>query len=184
MKVAFATLECIVNFYESEAMAEKFIREGYEVVDFDTFADVYVINTCTVTNMGDKKSRQIISRARRSNPEAIIAAVGCYSQMSPKEVSAIEGVDVVLGTRNKGDVVYYVNKAREEGEPQVHVEGVLKNKKFEDLKIEEYQDKTRAFLKIQDGCNRFCTFCTIPYARGSVCSKDPNKVIELSLIHI
>ena len=82
--------------------------------------------------------------------------------MSPKEVSAIEGVDVVLGTRNKGDVVYYVNKAREEGEPQVHVEGVLKNKKFEDLKIEEYQDKTRAFLKIQDGCNRFCTFCTIP----------------------
>ena len=178
MKVAFATLGCRVNFYESEAMAEKFIREGYEVVDFDTFADVYVINTCTVTNMGDKKSRQIISRARRSNPEAIIAAVGCYSQMSPKEVSAIEGVDVVLGTRNKGDVVYYVNKAREEGEPQVHVEGVLKNKKFEDLKIEEYQDKTRAFLKIQDGCNRFCTFCTIPYARGSVCSKDPNKVIE------
>ena len=175
MKVAFATLGCRVNFYESEAMAEKFIREGYEVVDFDTFADVYVINTCTVTNMGDKKSRQIISRARRSNPEAIIAAVGCYSQMSPKEVSAIEGVDVVLGTRNKGDVVYYVNKARE---PQVHVEGVLKNKKFEDLKIEEYQDKTRAFLKIQDGCNRFCTFCTIPYARGSVCSKDPNKVIE------
>ena len=177
MKVAFATLGCRVNFYESEAMAEKFIREGYEVVDFDTFADVYVINTCTVTNMGDKKSRQIISRARRSNPEAIIAAVGCYSQMSPKEVSAIEGVDVVLGTRNKGDVVYYVNKAKEEGQPQVHVEGVLKNKKFEDLKIEEYQDKTRAFLKIQDGCNRFCTFCTIPYARGSVCSKDPNKVI-------
>ena len=103
MKVAFATLGCRVNFYESEAMAEKFIREGYEVVDFDTFADVYVINTCTVTNMGDKKSRQIISRARRSNPEAIIAAVGCYSQMSPKEVSAIEGVDVVLGTRNKGE---------------------------------------------------------------------------------
>lgn len=178
MKVAFATLGCRVNQYESEAMAEKFIREGYEVVDFDQFSDVYVINTCTVTNMGDKKSRQIISRARRTNPDAIIAAVGCYSQMSPKEVSEIPGVDVVLGTRNKGDVVYYVNKAKDEGKSQVHVQGVLQNKVFEDLKIEDYQDKTRAFLKIQDGCNRFCTYCTIPYARGSVCSKDPNKVLS------
>ena len=177
MKVAFATLGCRVNVYESEAMAEKFIREGYEVVDFNEFSDVYVINTCTVTNMGDKKSRQIISRARRTNPNAIIAAVGCYSQMAPKEVSEIPGVDVVLGTRNKGDVVYYVNKAKDEGKAQVHVQPVLQNKKFEDLKIEDYQDKTRAFLKIQDGCNRFCTYCTIPYARGSVCSKEPEKVL-------
>ena len=178
MKVAFSTLGCRVNQYESEAMAEKFIREGYEVVDFSEIADVYVINTCTVTNMGDKKSRQIISKARRLNNNAIIAVVGCYSQIAPKEVSAIEGVDVVLGTRNKGDVVYYVNKARDEQKIQVHVEGVLKNKKFEDLNIEEYQDKTRAFLKIQDGCNRFCTYCAIPYARGSVCSKEPRKVID------
>ena len=178
MKVAFSTLGCRVNQYESEAMAEKFIREGYEVVDSSEIADVYVINTCTVTNMGDKKSRQIISKARRLNNEAIIAVVGCYSQMAPKEVSAIDGVDVVLGTRNKGDVVYYVNKARDEQKIQVHVEGVLKNNKFEDLNIEEYQDKTRAFLKIQDGCNRFCTYCTIPYARGSVCSKEPRKVID------
>lgn len=178
MKVAFATLGCRVNQYESEAMAEKFIREGYEVTDFSEVADVYVINTCTVTNMGDKKSRQIISRARRLNEKAIIAVVGCYSQMAPKEVSAIEGVDVVLGTRNKGDVVYYVNKARDEEKVQVHVEGVLKNNKFEELNIEEYQDKTRAFLKIQDGCNRFCTYCAIPYARGSVCSKDPRKVMD------
>lgn len=178
MKVAFYTLGCRVNVYESEAMAEKFIREGYEVVDFTEVADAYVINTCTVTNMGDKKSRQIINRARRLNKEAVIAVVGCYSQMAPKEVSAIEGVDVVLGTRNKGDVVYYVNKARDERKVQVHVEGVLKNKKFEELNINEYQDKTRAFLKIQDGCNRFCTYCIIPYSRGAVCSKDPKKVIE------
>lgn len=178
MKVAFSTLGCRVNVYESEAMAEKFIREGYEVVEPNEEADVYVINTCTVTNMGDKKSRQIISRARRLNENAVIAVVGCYSQIAPKEVSEIPGVDVVLGTRNKGDVVYYVNKAREEGKSQVHVEGVLKNKKFEELNIEEYQDKTRAFLKIQDGCNRFCTYCIIPYSRGSVCSKDPKKVIE------
>ncbi|WP_411168646.1 tRNA (N(6)-L-threonylcarbamoyladenosine(37)-C(2))-methylthiotransferase MtaB [Clostridium sp. MB05] len=178
MKVAFSTLGCRVNVYESEAMAEKFIREGYEVVDASEAADVYVINTCTVTNMGDKKSRQIISRARRLNEGAIIAVVGCYSQIAPKEVSEIPGVDVVLGTRNKGDVVYYVNKAKDEGKSQVHVEGVLKNKKFEELNIEEYQDKTRAFLKIQDGCNRFCTYCIIPYSRGSVCSKDPKKVLE------
>ena len=178
MKVAFATLGCRVNVYESEAMTEKFIREGYEVVDFSEKADVYVINTCSVTNMGDKKSRQIIGRARRKNSEAIIAAVGCYSQIAPKEVSSIEGVDVVLGTRNKGDIVYFVNKAKEERKPQIEVSGVLKNKKFENLKIEDYREKTRAFLKIQDGCNRFCTYCLIPYTRGAVCSKDFKVVLN------
>ena len=178
MKVAFYTLGCRVNVYESEAMAEKFIREGYEVVASTEVSDVYVINTCTVTNMGDKKSRQVIHRARRLNPDAIIAVVGCYAQIAPQEVSKIEGVDVVLGTRNKGDVVYYVNKARDEGKLQFHVDSVLRNKQFEDLNIEEYQDKTRAFLKIQDGCNRFCTYCIIPYSRGSVCSKEPTKVLE------
>lgn len=176
--VAFATLGCRVNHYETEAMAEKFIREGYEVTDFDNFADVYVINTCSVTNMSDKKSRQIISRARRTNENAIIAAVGCYSQVAPEEVSNIQGVDVVLGTRNKGDIVYYVNKAKDEQKPQLMVEEVLKNKQFEELNIEEYQDKTRAFLKIQDGCNRFCAYCLIPYTRGTTCSKDPQKVLE------
>lgn len=178
MKVAFATLGCRVNTYESEAMTEKFVREGYEVVDFNEIADVYVVNTCSVTNMGDKKSRQIVGRARRQNPEAIIAVVGCYSQIAPQEVSGIEGVDVVLGSRNKGDVVYYVNKAKDEGKQQVKVGAVLKNKVFENLKIEDYNDKTRAFLKIQDGCNRFCAYCLIPYTRGAVCSKDPKKVLE------
>ena len=176
--VAFATLGCRVNHYETEAMTEKFIREGYEITEFENFADVYVINTCSVTNMSDKKSRQIIGRARRKNENAVIAAVGCYSQISPDEVSKIDGVDVVLGTRNKGDVVYYVNKAKDEGKMQVAVGEVLKNKTFEELNIEEYQDKTRAFLKIQDGCNRFCTYCLIPYTRGRTCSKDPDKVLE------
>lgn len=178
MKVAFATLGCRVNQYESEAMVEKFIREGYEVTDYSEVADVYVINSCTVTKMGDKKSRQIIGRARRLNPEAIIAVVGCYSQIAPAEVGDIEGVDVVLGTRNKGEIVYWVNKAKDEGKQQIQVGAVLKNKVFEDLNIEEYQDKTRAFLKIQDGCNNFCAYCLIPYARGAVCSKEPKKVIE------
>ncbi|MPQ42245.1 tRNA (N(6)-L-threonylcarbamoyladenosine(37)-C(2))-methylthiotransferase MtaB [Clostridium tarantellae] len=178
MKVAFATLGCRVNTYESEAMMEKFTREGYGVVDFNEVADVYVINTCSVTNMGDKKSRQIIGRARRLNPDAIIAAVGCYAQIAPKEVGAIEGVNVVLGSRNKGEIVYYVNKARDEKKQQIKVAAVLKNKVFEDLNIENYNDKTRAFLKIQDGCNRFCAYCLIPYTRGSVCSKDPDKVLN------
>jgi len=178
MKVALYTLGCRVNSYESEAMAEKFIKEGYEVVSFDEFSDVYVINTCTVTNMGDKKSRQMIGRARRHNPEAIIAVVGCYSQIASDEIAQIEGVDVVLGSRNKGDIVYWVNRAREESKQVVEDKDVLKNNKFEQLAINEYQDKTRAFLKIQDGCNRFCSYCLIPFARGGVCSKEPEEILK------
>ncbi|CAG7840080.1 RNA modification enzyme MiaB [Clostridium novyi B str. ATCC 27606] len=178
MKVAFATLGCRVNVYESEAMAEKFLKSGYEVVQFDEVADVYVINTCTVTNMSDKKSRQMISRAKRKNPESIIAAVGCYTQIAPDKVKEIGDVDVILGTRNKGDIVYWVNRAKEEDKTIVEVNDVLKNKKFEELNIEDYQDKTRAFLKIQDGCNNFCSYCLIPFARGAVCSKDPETIID------
>lgn len=178
MKAAFATLGCRVNQYETEAMIEKFKREGYEIVDFNDFSDVYVINTCTVTSMGDKKSRQMISRAKRENKDGVIAVVGCYSQIKPEEVSLIEGVDVVLGTRNKGDILYYVNRAKEEKKKIIEVSDVLKNKNFEELNVEEYQDRTRAFVKIQDGCNRFCSYCLIPYARGAVCSKEPKNVIS------
>jgi threonylcarbamoyladenosine tRNA methylthiotransferase MtaB len=178
MKAAFATLGCRVNQYETEAMIEKFKRDGYEIVDFSEFADVYVINTCTVTNVGDKKSRQMISKAKKKNSDAVIAVVGCYSQIKPEEVSLIEGVDVVLGTRNKGDAVYWVNRAREEREKIVEVSDVLKNTEFEELSVEEYRDRTRAFVKVQDGCNRFCSYCLIPYARGAVCSKDPEKALE------
>lgn len=178
MKVAFTTLGCRVNQYETEAMIEKFIKEGYRLVDFEEYADVYVINTCTVTNMSDKKSRQMISRARRLNEDAIIAAVGCYSQVAPEEVSKIDGVDVVLGTKNKGDIVYWVNRARQQKEQVVEVNEVLRDSVFENLRIDEYQDRTRAFLKIQDGCNRFCSYCLIPFARGAVCSKEPEKIIN------
>lgn len=175
--VGMMTLGCRVNQYETEAMTEKFIKEGYEVVNFDRCADVYVINTCTVTNMGDKKSRQMIHRARRKNPNAIIAVVGCYSQVSPQEVSKIEGVDIVLGTRNKGDILYWVNRAEKENKSFIEIDGVLKNNTFENLNIEKYQHRTRAFLKIQDGCNRFCSYCLIPFARGAVCSKEPGAVL-------
>lgn len=178
MKVAFSTLGCRVNKYESDAMIEKFMIEGYEVVEYSEVADVYVINTCSVTNMGDKKSRNLISKARRQNADSIIAVVGCYSQIAPEEVGAIEGVDVVLGTRNKGDIIYYVNKAKDEGVQQVKVGAVLRNKVFEELNVKDYQGNIRAFLKIQDGCNRFCTYCIIPYTRGSICSKAPRRVIQ------
>lgn len=178
MKAAFSTLGCRVNQYETEAMTEKFIKAGYDIVPFDDFADVYVINTCTVTSMGDKKSRQMVRRARRLNGNAIIAVVGCYSQVAPLKVSQIDGVDIVLGTRNKGKIMYWINKFREENRKIIAVHSVMRNDTFEDLNIEEYQDKTRAFLKIQDGCNRFCSYCLIPYARGRICSKNPEKVIE------
>ena len=178
MKVAFTTLGCRVNQYETEAMTEKFIKQGYEVVHFDEYADVYVINTCTVTNMGDKKSRQMIGRARRTNQQAVIAVAGCYSQIAPKKVAKIPGVDVVIGTRNKGEIVQLVEECIKGKKQIVSVKDVLRNNVFEELNIQEYQDKTRAFLKIQDGCNSFCSYCAIPFARGAVCSKTPEKIIE------
>ncbi len=179
MRVAVETLGCRVNTYDSEAMMELFERDGFEVVDFGDKADVYVINTCTVTNMGDKKSRQHIHRAKRQNPDAVVAVVGCYSQVNKEEVASIEGVDVVLGSRNKSEIVFYVNKAIAEKKQVVHVsENIMMGARFEELSIKGYEGKTRAFMKIQDGCNRFCSYCIIPYARGGVSSRDPARVIE------
>lgn len=179
MKVAFQTLGCRVNVFDSEAMSEMFLRDGYELVNFDDVADVYVINTCTVTNMGDKKSRQYISKAKRQNPRSIVAVVGCYAQTNKEEIMGLEGVDVVLGSRNKSDIVFYVNKAMAEGKQVVHVtENLLLDHKFEELNVAGYEGKTRAFLKIQDGCNRFCSYCIIPYARGGISSKMPESILK------
>lgn len=179
MRVAVETLGCRVNTYDSEAMMELFEKDGFEVVGFAEKADVYVINTCTVTNMGDKKSRQHIHRAKRQNPDAVVAVVGCYSQVNKEEVASIEGVDVVLGSRNKSEIVFYVNKAIAERKQVVHVsDNIMIGARFEELSIRGYEGRTRAFMKIQDGCNRFCSYCIIPYARGGVSSKDKKKVIE------
>ncbi|MFH5836065.1 tRNA (N(6)-L-threonylcarbamoyladenosine(37)-C(2))-methylthiotransferase MtaB [Proteiniclasticum sp. C24MP] len=179
MKVAFQTLGCRVNVYDSEAMIEMFKKDGYELVDFTESADVYVINTCTVTNMGDKKSRQYISRAKRTNKDAVVAVVGCYSQVSKEDVMEIPGVDVILGSRNKSDIVFHVNRSRSEKKQIVEVtDKLLLNSKFEDLGVTGYEGKTRAFLKIQDGCNRFCSYCIIPYARGGLSSKNPDSVLK------
>ncbi len=179
-KIAFTTLGCKVNLYDTEAMIELFEKEGYQIVDFDEMADVYVINTCTVTNLGDKKSRQMIRRAKALNPDSIIVATGCYSQVAPEEVSKIEGINIVIGTKNRLEIVETVKKYQEEHKKDVlnTVTDIMKERTFEPLSISELKDRTRAYLKIQEGCNRFCTYCIIPYARGPVRSRKPEDVLE------
>jgi MiaB-like tRNA modifying enzyme len=177
-RVAFTTLGCKVNQYETEGMIELFKKSGYEIADFDEFADVYVINTCTVTSFGDKKSRQMIRRAEKLNSDALIVVVGCYSQVAPESVAEIPGVNIVLGTNERKRIVEFVEEYKAKKVPIKHVENIMNVREFEELEIDEYRDKTRAFLKIQDGCNRFCSYCMIPYARGPIRSRDPEKVLE------
>ena len=173
--VAFHTLGCKVNTYESNAMLKIFNEAGYQEVDFKQVADVYVINTCTVTNTGDSKSRQMIRKAIRKNPKATICVVGCYSQTAPEEIEKIEGV--VLGTQYRSDIVKYVDEHLGTGEMVIKVDNVMNLRKFEDLNIDRFKN-TRAFLKIQDGCNNFCTYCIIPYARGRVRSRQKESVLN------
>lgn len=158
-------------------MLKIFNEAGYQEVDFKQVADVYVINTCTVTNTGDSKSRQMIRKAIRKNPKATICVVGCYSQTAPEEIEKIEGVGVVLGTQYRSDIVKYVDEHLETGEMVIKVDNVMNLRKFEDLNIDRFKN-TRAFLKIQDGCNNFCTYCIIPYARGRVRSRKKESVLN------
>ena len=175
--VSFHTLGCKVNTYESNAMLKIFNEAGYQEVNFKEIADVYVINTCTVTNTGDSKSRQMIRKAIRKNPQATVCVVGCYSQIAPEEIEQIEGVGVILGTQHRKKIVEYVNEYLKTGKPVIKVDNVMNLKKFEDLNIDHFKN-TRAFLKIQDGCNNFCTYCIIPYARGRVRSRDKDSVLK------
>jgi threonylcarbamoyladenosine tRNA methylthiotransferase MtaB len=177
--VAFHTLGCKVNSYETEAIWQLFKANGYERVDFEQDdADVYVINTCTVTNTGDKKSRQVIRRAIRRNPDAIVAVTGCYAQTSPKEIADIPGVDIIVGTQGREKLIEYVEQIRKERKPINAVGNIMKARDFEELDVPNFTDRTRASLKIQEGCNNFCTFCIIPWARGLMRSRKPESVIE------
>lgn len=176
--VSFQTLGCKVNHYETESIWQLFKDEGYERVDFDKQADVYVINTCTVTNTGDKKSRQVIRRAIRKNPDAVICVTGCYAQTSPAEIMAIPGVDIVVGTQDRTKLLGYIEQYREERQPINAVRNIMKNRVYEELDVPAFTDRTRASLKIQEGCNNFCTFCIIPWARGLMRSRDPQEVIR------
>ncbi len=178
--VALITLGCKVNQYETNAMSQKLIENGYKVVEHTQKADIYIINTCTVTNMSDRKSRQMIRRAKEMNPKAFIIAVGCYVQVSKEEVEKIEEIDLALGNEEKVNIVDYCNKLLEkkDSEKQADMEDVMQAREFSEFGETSYTEKTRAVIKVQDGCDRFCSYCIIPYARGRVRSRKPEHIIK------
>ncbi len=179
MKIAFHTLGCKVNQYETEGLKENFKKAGHETVPDTEFADVYVINTCTVTNLADRKSRQFIRRARAINPDAAIAVTGCYVQVSPEEVAAIEGVDIIAGTNEKSAMVALVEEYIRKGSKIRQVKSYEELDTYEETgTITSMESRTRAYIKIQEGCDRFCSYCIIPFARGRVRSRKPSEIIK------
>ena len=176
-RVAVTVLGCKVNQSEAQSIAEIFARAGYQVVDFSEKADVYVIHTCTVTGESDKKSRNLIRRAVRKNPEAIVAVTGCYAQVSPEAIEEIEGVNVVIGTGSLTKILEKVEEARTRKAKVTAVRDLAEADGFESLP-EQMSGRVRAFLKVQEGCRQFCTYCIIPYARGPVRSREPEEVVE------
>lgn len=178
MKAAFHTLGCKVNQYETEAMKEQFIEAGYEIVGEEDFADVYVINTCTVTNLADRKSRQYIRRMKKQSPDAIVAVTGCYAQVKPEELEAMPEVDIVTGTGEKNTLLGYIEEFERERTKQRHIRDYDDLVEYEDKGIiTSMESRTRAYIKIQEGCDRFCAYCLIPFARGHVRSRDPEEVV-------
>ena len=177
MRVAFITLGCKVNSYETDAICDLFVKRGATIVDVKDDFDACIINTCSVTNQATAKSRKLIRSAIKSNPNAIIAVLGCYSQMAPEEVENIDGVDIILGNIDKSSVVDLVCKKVKEKELINKVENILNYRQFENLSPVTFS-KTRAFLKIEDGCNNFCSYCIIPFTRGPIRSKPVNDVIN------
>lgn len=191
-KVAFCTLGCKVNQYETNGMIQEFKKCGYDIVEFDEKADVYVVNTCTVTNMADRKSRQMLRKVKELNSKSILVAVGCYAQVSKDELEKIPEIDLILGTNHKKDIVEDVEKAIEnrkyaekaEGyngqvrEKQSEVTDVLHCEEYMDFGDVTFTEKTRAVIKVQDGCDRFCSYCIIPFARGHIRSRNPESVVS------
>ena len=182
-KVAFITLGCKVNQYETNAMTQKFIENKYQILKENEKADIYIINTCTVTNMSDRKSRQMLRRVRELNPNAIVVACGCYAQVAKKELEAMKEIDLVLGNEEKNNIVEYIEKYVNEKENKIEIQDIMQQKEYSDFGKITYTEKTRAVIKIQDGCDRFCSYCIIPYARGRVRSRKPeNIILEISNI--
>ena len=177
--IAFITLGCKVNQYESNAMAQKFIENGYELIeDENRSADIYIINTCTVTNMSDRKSRQMLRRVKEKNKNAIVVAVGCYAQVAKDDLEKIPEIDLVLGNNEKADILKYVNDYILENKKELKMEDVLQTKEFVEFGDITFTEKTRAVIKVQDGCDRYCSYCIIPYARGRVRSRKPENIIS------
>ncbi|MBE5935105.1 MAG: MiaB/RimO family radical SAM methylthiotransferase [Lachnospiraceae bacterium] len=181
-RVAFLTLGCKVNSYETDAMSKLFADNGYEIVKFNQVADVYVINTCSVTNMADRKSRQMLHRARKKNPNGLIVATGCYVQASTEEVSEDIAVDLLVGNNKKSEIVNiveeYIARINTSKVNTIDINDTKGSVVYEDMFIEQTGENTRAYIKIQDGCNQFCSYCIIPYARGRVRSRDKDSIIE------
>lgn len=175
-KAAFMTLGCKVNQYETETMEGLFRQAGYEVVPFSERADVYIVNTCSVTSLGEKKSRQLIRRAQRLNPEAVLAVTGCYAQLNPAEIARIDGVRLVIGNQGRENIVKLCEQAATIPEPITVVDDIMQAKQFEDIPLFGVPQRTRAFLKIQEGCQNFCTYCIIPYTRGPLRSRPLESV--------
>lgn len=178
MKVGFLTLGCKVNQYETNGMIQRFKEHGYDIVEFDDKADIYIINTCTVTNMSDRKSRQFLRQAKKNNPDSVVVAVGCYVQVSKDELEQIPEIDLCLGTNDKTQIVEYVEKYIDEKNKKEELDNILYDANFEDFGSVTYTEKTRAVIKVQDGCDRFCSYCIIPFARGKVRSRKPESVIQ------
>ena len=172
--VAFITLGCKVNQYETNAMIQKLIEGGYKIVEHHEKADIYIVNTCTVTNMSDRKSRQMIRKVREINPQAKIIAVGCYVEVAKNEVEKMKEIDLTLGNSEKVDIVKYCDNLLQD----IKKDENNKKNEFSEFGTITYTEKTRAVIKIQDGCDRFCSYCIIPYARGRVRSRNPQNVIS------
>lgn len=177
-KVAFHTLGCKLNFAETSTIGDQFLQKGFSVVDYGEKADVYVINTCTVTEHADKECRQIVRRALRNNPDAFVVVTGCYAQLRPDEISKIEGVDVVLGSNEKFNLFDYINNFDKKELSCIYVSPSEELNSFHSSHSTDADDRTRAFFKIQDGCDYKCSFCTIPLARGKSRSMNPDKVAK------
>ncbi|MFW5972097.1 MAG: tRNA (N(6)-L-threonylcarbamoyladenosine(37)-C(2))-methylthiotransferase MtaB [Bacillota bacterium] len=176
--VAFHTLGCKVNHYESEAMMDLFKKKEYKIVDFQDKADIYIVNSCTVTNQAARKSRQLARKAKRINSEAVVALVGCYTQVSPEEVRDIDGVDLFIGTSNRLNIVEYIEAILKDDKPEINILQRQELSDFEELKVETLSETTRAYVKIEEGCNQFCSYCIIPYARGPVRSRESESVLK------
>lgn len=174
---ALHNLGCKVNSYETEAMQQLLEEAGYEIVSFHEKADVYIINTCSVTNIADRKSRQMLHRAKKRNPEAVVVAAGCYVQSAAEELKADLAVDVIIGNNKKQDLVPILEEYFKDRTDSSHVIEINETHEYERLSIHKIADHTRAFLKVQDGCNQFCSYCIIPYTRGRVRSRRPEEVV-------
>ena len=177
-KVALHNLGCKVNSYELEAMQQLLEQAGYEIVPFEPGADVYVINTCTVTNIADRKSRQMLHKAKKMNPDAVVVATGCYVQTDEGKLETDEAVDLVLGNNQKKNIVEVLAEFEKEHQRQAHIIKINQTKEYEELEISRTAEHVRAYIKVQDGCNQFCTYCIIPYARGRVRSREKENILN------